>query len=97
MIVLGIEISCDETAAAVVDDGRRIYANLVLSQLGTLAPVIIHQRADFASSMISGRTVMEIRRKSRSAAEIAGLWEYLKDRLNTHVHQTNLTPPKGVA
>lgn len=33
MIVLGIETSCDETAAAVVSDERRILSNLVLSQL----------------------------------------------------------------
>lgn len=33
MIVLGIETSCDETAAAVVDGDRRILSNLVLSQL----------------------------------------------------------------
>ena len=30
--VLGIETSCDETAAAVVDAGRRILSNVVLSQ-----------------------------------------------------------------
>lgn len=30
--ILGIETSCDETAAAVVDDGRRILSNLVASQ-----------------------------------------------------------------
>src|SRR5581483_45041 len=33
MIVLGIETSCDETAAAVVTDAREIRASLVLSQL----------------------------------------------------------------
>ena len=33
MIVLGIETSCDETAAAVVDDVRTIRADVVLSQL----------------------------------------------------------------
>src|SRR5262249_34099150 len=33
MIVLGIETSCDETAAAVVDDGRRVRADVVQSQL----------------------------------------------------------------
>lgn len=38
MIVLGIETSCDETAAAVVDDGRRILANVVLSQLDEHRP-----------------------------------------------------------
>ncbi|MGH6933198.1 MAG: tRNA (adenosine(37)-N6)-threonylcarbamoyltransferase complex transferase subunit TsaD [Dongiaceae bacterium] len=33
MIMLGIETSCDETAAAVVDDRRRVLADLVLSQI----------------------------------------------------------------
>ncbi len=33
MIILGIETSCDETAAAVVDDKRNIRSNVVLSQL----------------------------------------------------------------
>lgn len=32
-LVLGIETSCDETAAAVVDDTRRILSNVVLSQI----------------------------------------------------------------
>ncbi len=38
MIVLGIETSCDETAAAVVDETRRIRSNLVLSQLDQHRP-----------------------------------------------------------
>ena len=38
MIVLGIETSCDETAAAVVGDDRRIRANLILSQLDEHRP-----------------------------------------------------------
>jgi tRNA N6-adenosine threonylcarbamoyltransferase len=38
MIVLGIETSCDETAAAVVDDGRRVLAEVVLSQLDQHRP-----------------------------------------------------------
>lgn len=33
MKVLGIETSCDETAAAVVEDGRRILSNVVASQI----------------------------------------------------------------
>lgn len=32
MRVLGIETSCDETAAAVVEDGRRVVSNIVASQ-----------------------------------------------------------------
>ena len=33
MLVLGIETSCDETAAAVVQDGRRLLSNVVASQV----------------------------------------------------------------
>ena len=32
-LILGIETSCDETAAAVVADGRAIYSNVVASQI----------------------------------------------------------------
>src|SRR5258708_20643375 len=38
MRVLGIESSCDETGAAVVEDGRFIHANVVASQAS------IHER-----------------------------------------------------
>ncbi len=33
VLILGIETSCDETAAAVVEDGRRILSNVVASQI----------------------------------------------------------------
>lgn len=33
MIILGIESSCDETSAAVVEDGRRLLSNVVNSQV----------------------------------------------------------------
>ncbi|MGD8922195.1 MAG: tRNA (adenosine(37)-N6)-threonylcarbamoyltransferase complex transferase subunit TsaD, partial [Candidatus Zixiibacteriota bacterium] len=32
MLTLGIETSCDETSVAVVEDGRRILSNVILSQ-----------------------------------------------------------------
>ncbi|MDD9917304.1 MAG: hypothetical protein OXT01_21860, partial [Rhodospirillaceae bacterium] len=56
-------------------------AAIALSQHGTLAPSIIHQRTDFAGSMIDGRTVMELPRKTRSSGEIEQLWAYLETRL----------------
>ena len=56
-------------------------AAIALSQHGTVAPVIIHQRVNFATSMIDGRTVMELEKNSRSGEEIASLWNYLEDRL----------------
>ena len=33
MLILGIETSCDETAASVVKDGRKILSNIIYSQL----------------------------------------------------------------
>jgi N6-L-threonylcarbamoyladenine synthase len=38
LIVLGIESSCDETAAAVVEDGRRILSSVVASQVAIHRP-----------------------------------------------------------
>jgi N6-L-threonylcarbamoyladenine synthase len=38
MLVLGIETSCDETAAAIVDSDRRIRANIVHSQIAAHTP-----------------------------------------------------------
>ena len=64
---------------------------IALSQHGTVSPIVIHQRADFATSMIDGRTVVELPRKSRSVEEVADLWDYLSDRLN-HVHRTSFAP-----
>ena len=37
MKILGIETSCDETAAAVVEDGQRILSNVVISQIDIFA------------------------------------------------------------
>jgi N6-L-threonylcarbamoyladenine synthase len=38
MLVLGIESSCDETAASVIEDGRLIRSNVIASQVATHAP-----------------------------------------------------------
>src|SRR5579885_3360529 len=64
-------------------------AVMALSQHGTLAPIVIHQRTAFAASMIDGRTVMEVPDEARAANEIAMLWEYLSRRLNGE-HRTLL-------
>ena len=37
MIILGIETSCDETAAAIVRDGQEILSNVVVSQIDIFA------------------------------------------------------------
>ena len=56
-------------------------AAVALSQHGTVAPVTLYQRTDFASSMIDGRTVQEIDAKGKSAAEIGSLWKYVDAQL----------------
>ena len=57
-------------------------AAISLSQHGPLCPVILHQRTDYAASMIDGRTVMEVAGRSRSPQEIAELWAFLQHRLH---------------
>ncbi|MBE1616111.1 hypothetical protein IDF54_14745, partial [Flavobacterium sp. SaA2.13] len=54
---------------------------VALSQHGTVAPVTLHHRVDFAASMIDGRTVGEVNPDSRSAEEVESLWRYFQDRL----------------
>lgn len=65
-------------------------AAIALSQHGTVAPVTIHNRLDFAASMIDGRTVMEIDPVAKSSAEVADLWRYLSERLQ------RLEPPAAI-
>ena len=68
-------------------------ATLALSQHGTVAPVIVHQRTDFAVSMIDGRTVMELDANTRSTAEIEALWTYVCDRLEKNFRRTVFSVP----
>ncbi len=35
MLILGIESSCDETAAAVIEDGVKVHSNIIASQIDT--------------------------------------------------------------
>lgn len=56
-------------------------AAVALSQHGTVAPVTLHHRVDFAASMIDGRTVMEVNENCVSAKEVTALWEYVAERM----------------
>ncbi len=67
-------------------------AAVALSQHGTVAPVTIHNRVDFAASMVDGRTIGEVVPKSQSAKEIADLWIYLQDRLARLSNDSTLSP-----
>lgn len=56
-------------------------AAIALSQHGTVAPVILYQRTDLASSMIDGRTAQEIDPASKATDEITQLWKYVSTYL----------------
>ena len=68
-------------------------AAVALSQHGTVAPVTLHHRTDYAASMIDGRTVMEVDPNSRSADEIRQLWAYINDRLEKNFRRTVFSAP----
>jgi chromosome partitioning protein len=79
-------------------------AAIALSQHGTVAPITIHHRTDFASSMIDGRTVMDLDPKGKSAREVTELWTYIADRLERNfrrtvfsVHPATTPPPRHAA
>lgn len=65
MLILGIESSCDETAAAVVEDGRRVLSNVVASQVeehklyGGVVPEIASRRHSEAISGVVRRALEE--------------------------------------
>ena len=61
--------------------GARITNEAIslLSQYGPLGPVV-HQRVDYAASMIDGRTAMEIKSVSPAIDEMKALWAYLQHR-----------------
>jgi chromosome partitioning protein len=59
-----------------------VQAMAALSEHGVVSPAIVHDRVDYAASMIDGRTVLEIDPKGRSAAEMAELWAFVKARMH---------------
>jgi chromosome partitioning protein len=72
-------------------------AAVALSQHGTVAPVTLHHRVDFAASMIDGRTVMEVDPSGRSAGEVAALWTYVSERLEKNFRRTVFAVPPSAA
>ena len=73
-------------------------AAIALSQHGTVAPVIVHNRQDFAASMIDGRTVMEANASGKSAGEISALWAYVEERIKRLPLKASfraVSPPKA--
>ena len=65
MLILGIESSCDETAAAVVEDGRKILSSVVASQIeehriyGGVVPEIASRRHSEAIVGVVGEALSQ--------------------------------------
>jgi chromosome partitioning protein len=59
-----------------------VQAMAALSEHGIVAGAIVHDRVDYAASMIDGRTVLEISPRGRSAGEVVELWDFVKSRMN---------------
>ena len=68
MIVLGIETSCDETAAAVLDGGRKVLSSIVASQDDVHAPY-----GGVVPELASRRHLEVVVPVVRRALEVAGL------------------------
>ncbi len=79
--------------AATPDAQITADASLALSQHGTVAPVVVQQHSDYASSMVDGRTVMETDPTGARAAEIGALWNYVSDRLEKNFRRTVFAAP----
>jgi chromosome partitioning protein len=58
-----------------------VQAVAALSEHGAVAPAIVHDRVEYAGSMIDGRTVQETDPKGRSALEMADLWQFIKAQI----------------
>ncbi len=58
-----------------------VQAIAALSAHGAVAQAIMHDRVDYAGSMIDGRTVQETDGKGRSAAEMVELWDFVQERM----------------
>jgi chromosome partitioning protein len=59
-----------------------VQAMAALSAHGAVAPAVIHDRIDYAASMIDGRTVQDTEPNSRGAAEVGELWGFVQQRLH---------------
>jgi len=59
----------------------QMQAVLALAKHGKLAPTIIHDRTDFPTAAITGRTVTEMEQEGLSAAEVRGVLDYVLTQL----------------
>ena len=74
--------------AAIPRTNIAVDAVRALAQHGKVAPVTLHNRIDFATSMVDGRTAGELNAKSRSAAEVTALLVYVNKQIRRLIKQS---------
>lgn len=62
----------------------QMQAVLALAKHGRVAPTVIHDRTDFPTAAISGRTVTEVEPETASAREVKEVLEYVMKQLRKH-------------
>jgi chromosome partitioning protein len=71
----------------------QMQAVLALAKHGKLAPTVIHDRTDFPTAAISGKTVTEMEQGGHSASEVRQVLEYVI----AQVRKANVTPVRKIA
>ena len=66
-----------------------VQALVALSAHGVVAGSIMHDRVDYAGSMIDGRTVLETDGKGKSAEEMRALWAFIEARIAKSTNARN--------
>jgi chromosome partitioning protein len=56
-------------------------AAVALNQYGTVCPIMVADRTDYAGAKVDGRTAPELNTSGPAAKEIAELWKYIASRL----------------
>jgi len=59
-----------------------VQAMAALSAHGVVAPAVLHDRVDYAASMVDGRTVVETDAKGRSSVEIQELLDFVQAQMH---------------
>jgi len=81
MNILGIETSCDETACAVVKDGREVLANVVYTQIPLHQPYggVVPEIASRAHVEKIGEVILAAMAEFCGDADFAAKFEKLRD------------------
>ena len=84
MNILGIETSCDETAAAVVRDGREVLSNVVYTQIPLHQPYggVVPEIASRAHVEKIGQVVREAIRQFQASVGTTSVQQQGKDRID---------------